>query len=322
MDRPPIRDAALVFEANRIIAVGPTTQVAQAYPDAIIEDLGNVILMPGLVNAHTHLELSDCLCTSSPAGEFTAWLAAMIQRHKLEPAELSSKVIWAVAQGVEQCLRFGVTTVGDISRMCDITRPLLAFCPLRVVSYGEVQAMAQRRHLLEDRLMAAIDTADATSRLIIGLSPHAPYSVELHGYRRCLEIAKDQSLPLATHLAESIAEADFLADHSGPFRQLWDDLLGWDQNVPRFPGGPIRFAQSTGLLSHPTLLAHVNYCNDDEMAILARGKASVVYCPRTHAHFQHPPHRWREMLKAGINVAIGTDSCTVLQISISWTTFA
>src|SRR5205085_4235604 len=62
-------------------------------------------------------------------------------------------------------------------------------------------------------------------------------------------------------------------------------------------------------LNYPTLLAHVNYCDDDELALLARGRASVVYCPRTHRYFDHPPHRWRDMLAAGINVAVGTDSC-------------
>ena len=68
-------------------------------------------------------------------------------------------------------------------------------------------------------------------------------------------------------------------------------------------------ARDIGLLDHPTLLAHVNYCDDDELAILSAGRASVVYCPRTHEYFGHPPHRWREMLAAGINIAVGTDSC-------------
>jgi hypothetical protein len=99
----------------------------------------------------------------------------------------------------------------------------------------------------------------------------------------------------------------FLAEHSGPFRELWDRLGAWDDSVPRFPGGPIRFAASLGLLDDPVALAHVNYCDDDEMRLLARGRAGVVYCPRTHAYFGHPPHRWRDMLAAGINVCVGTD---------------
>jgi cytosine/adenosine deaminase-related metal-dependent hydrolase len=133
--------------------------------------------------------------------------------------------------------------------------------------------------------------------------------MEADGYTRCLEAAKKQGLPLATHLAETPHEQAFLETQTGPFRELWDKLGAWDENVPRFTGGPVRFAQSLGLLDYQTLLAHVNYCDDEELGLLAAGKASVVYCPRTHAYFGHPPHRWREMLARGINVAVGTDSC-------------
>jgi cytosine/adenosine deaminase-related metal-dependent hydrolase len=90
---------------------------------------------------------------------------------------------------------------------------------------------------------------------------------------------------------------------------LWDDLQAWDEQVPRFTGGPIRWARDIGLLDYPTLLAHVNYLDEAELEILAAGRASVVYCPRTHAYFGHAPHRFREMLSRGINVALGTDSC-------------
>jgi cytosine/adenosine deaminase-related metal-dependent hydrolase len=133
--------------------------------------------------------------------------------------------------------------------------------------------------------------------------------VELDGYLRCVEVARLGGLPLATHLAETPHEETFLDNHSGPFRGLWQTLQAWDEDVPTFRGGPVRFAQAVGLLDYPTLLAHVNYCDDDELRLLAAGKASVVYCPRTHAYFGHPPHRWRDMLRMGINVAIGTDSC-------------
>ena len=119
--------------------------------------------------------------------------------------------------------------------------------------------------------------------------------------------APDRS-PLATHLAETPEEREFLANHTGAFARLWESLRAWDDQVPTFAGGPIRFAESLGLLDAPTLLAHVNECDEDELNILAAGQASVVYCPRTHAYFNRPPHRWREMLARGINVAVGTDS--------------
>jgi cytosine/adenosine deaminase-related metal-dependent hydrolase len=116
-------------------------------------------------------------------------------------------------------------------------------------------------------------------------------------------------LPIVTHLAESVEEVEFLAAQTGTLRELWERIGGWDDAVPRFAGGPIRMVAKLGYLDYPkTLLAHVNYCDDEELQILAKGKASVVYCPRTHAYFGHPPHRWREMLAMGINVAVGTDS--------------
>jgi cytosine/adenosine deaminase-related metal-dependent hydrolase len=149
---------------------------------------------------------------------------------------------------------------------------------------------------------------DAAGNVRIGISPHAPYSVEPQGYWRALEVAKQKKLPLATHLAESLEEAEFLSRHSGSLMKVWDFVGGFDDAVPRSEGGPIRFAESLGILDYATVLAHVNYCDDEELKILASGKASVVYNPRTHAYFAHPPHRWREMEAAGINVAVGTDS--------------
>jgi len=309
MVQPMIAGGAVVIGGGRILDVGFERDVRAKYPRVEVRDLGSSILLPGLVNAHTHLELSDCACGSPPADGFASWLVGMLRRTRISPEEMENAVTRAIAIGVEQSLRFGVTTVGDISRQCRLSRKLLRESPLRVVSYGEVQAMAQRRGFLEERVAAAADESLAGPRLSIGITPHAPYSVELAGYRRCLEIAKARNLPLATHLAETTDEAEFLATQSGPLRDLWDEWLTWDEAVPTFAGGPIRFAHNLGLLDFPTLLAHVNYCDDDELDILSAGKASVVYCPRTHHFFGHPPHRWRDMLKRGINVAVGTDSC-------------
>jgi cytosine/adenosine deaminase-related metal-dependent hydrolase len=305
-----IRGGGIVHAGGRIVAVGFAGELARRFPHAMREDAGPVTLLPGLVNSHTHLELSDCACGPPPPGGFAAWLGGMLSRTRLSQEEMDHKVRRAIPLGVEQSVRFGVTTVGDISRQVHVTRPLLRDTPLRVVSYGEIQAMAQHRTLLGERLQLAVDPMQETDRLRIGLTPHAPYSVEPQGYMRCLELARLHKLPLATHLAETPFEEPFLRDHSGPLRtEVWDKWLTWDDDVPTFAGGPIRFARSLGLLDYPTLLAHVNYIDDDELALLARGRASVVYCPRTHAFFNHPPHRWREMLAAGINVALGTDSC-------------
>jgi cytosine/adenosine deaminase-related metal-dependent hydrolase len=309
MIAPLLRDAAVVCRGGRITAVGDAKSLRRANPDAQIHDAGDVILLPGLVNAHTHLELSDCALGPPPAN-FGQWINGLVQRTAAVGDAMADVVKRAVEIGIAQCLRFGVTTVGDITKQCTLTRPLLRDGPLHVISFGEIQAMAQRRSLLEQRFTAAADMSLESPQLRVGLSPHAPYTVERAGYAKCLAFCKTHNRPLATHLAETRDEALFLSKHRGPFRDLWETgVNAWDDTVPKYTGGPIRFAAELGLLDYPTLLAHVNYCDDDELAILARGKATVVYCPRTHKYFGHPPHRWREMLARGINVAIGTDSC-------------
>jgi cytosine/adenosine deaminase-related metal-dependent hydrolase len=308
MDREIIRNGAMLIDGEKIIDIGQAPDLRKKYPDAPIEDFPRSIILPGLINAHTHLELSHLTREPAPAGGLAPWLVRIIRQNTFPQGETEKMVAKAIAKAVKQCIQFGVSTVGDISRNCRLTRSILARSPLRVVSFGEIQAMGQRRGLLEERLAIAADLNDAAGNLRIGISPHAPYSVEPHGYQRALEVARQKKLPLSTHLAESADEAEFLAHHTGNLMKVWDFVGGFDQAVPTFEGGPIHFAKSLGLVDYPTVLAHVNYCDDAELKILAAGNASVAYCPRTHAYFSHPPHRWRDMRAAGINVALGTDS--------------
>ena len=301
MTGPVLRDAAVAFVDGRVAAVGPVADVARSFPHADRHDLGDTVVLPGLVNAHVHLELSH-LRPGPPPTSFVGWLTDLMSR--AAPGDPAV----AAAAGAAESLHFGVTAVGDVTAFPAATRPVVAASGLAGVSYGEVRAMAGRRSFLEPRLAAAAEPV-ASDRLRPGVSPHAPYSVELDGYRRCLAVAWERGLPLSTHLAETADEATFLADHAGPFRELWHLLDAWTADVPTFAGGPIRLATSLGLLDHPLAsLAHVNHCDDAELAMLAAGRASVVYCPRTHAYFGRPPHRWRDLLAAGVNVAVGTDS--------------
>jgi aminodeoxyfutalosine deaminase len=346
---PLIRDGGIVIDDDTILGIGPSEALRQQYPDATLIDLGQSLILPGLVNAHTHLELSTCEAGDSPGGSFADWIISIRERMKLTADNLEPVVTDAVRAGARQCIRFGVTCIGDISQHSHITRPILQGLPLRVISFGEVLGLAMLRQRYDILLPRAIDRTHETDRLRIGLTPHAPYTVDIDGYRECIATAEHHRLPLATHLAESPHEAEFLQHHTGPFRDVWEKLGLWDNTVPTFNGGPIDLAHALGLLHAgagspasrhpersegsqsqilryaqydnsrriaqdnpslpPILLAHVNYCTDRELDLLATGTASIVFCPRTHAYFRHPPHRWRDMLARGINIAIATDSC-------------
>lgn len=308
IDRPILRDAAIIIQRGSILEVGPATEITRAHPDAESIDLGRSVVLPGLVNPHVHLEISTCGCDDGPRGDFGDWIMSLRGRMKLTEDNLVEVVGAGVRIGLEQCRTFGVTTIGDISQHNHVTRPLLAAAAVRCVSYGELLGLAKYRTRFEELLPRAVDKTCANGRLRIGITPHAPYTVDLDGYREAVDIARRLGMPLATHLAETSEEESFLRDQSGMFRRIWDRIGMWQDDVPRFDGGPIDLARAVGMLDYPTLLAHVNYCDDRELELLAAGRASVVYCPRTHAYFGHPPHRWRDMLTRGINVAVGTDS--------------
>ena len=309
MDRPMIRDGGVVFARGTIVDVGDARSLRAAHPDAAVEDLGAAVVMPGLVNPHTHLELSHC-DPGDPPASFCDWIIALADRSGRNSGIPHERLYGdATRRGIQQCLAFGVTCVGDISQQMHITRPILRDGPIRSVSYGEGIGLAKMRPRFEQLLPRAVDQTHASERLRVGLTPHAPYSVDLPGYRQCIALAREHNLPLATHMGETPHEREFLERHTGEFRNLWEVIGQWSNGVETMRTGPIDFAREVGLLDYPTLLAHVNYCDDRELDVLAGGRASVVYCPRTHRFFGHAPHRWRDMLARGINVAIGTDSC-------------
>lgn len=306
MASPPIADGAVFLNRGVIADVGPAADVLTRHPDVPVNDLGQSVLLPGLVNPHVHLELSD-LTPGEPPWSFVDWLLAVMAKGPPPTPQGEERVARATHSGVEQCLRFGVTTVGDITRFPGVTRRVLADSPLRAVSFGEVTAMASRRDLLEARLAAAMAKSPAPDRIVSAVSPHAPYSIEKAGYERCLAAAKSAGVPIATHLAETADEQTFLTRHDGPFRRLWSTIGGWDEQVPLHPPGttPEGLMRDIGLLGYERgVIVHANYLHDD----VAGSAASVVFCPRTHAYFRHPPHPWPSLLEHGLNVAVGTDS--------------
>jgi aminodeoxyfutalosine deaminase len=304
----PIRSGGVLVRDGRILAVGSAARLARARPSARQIDLGRSVLLPGLINAHTHLELSGIPRSPDRPSSFTDWISALGQQLNRTAPDFEQRIARSTREGASECLRHGVTTVGDISQQTHFTRPILREGPLRVVSFGEALGLAGIRDRFERGLTRALNLADESAWLRCGLSPHAPYTVDEPGLRQCVAAAGEARRALCIHLAETRDEAEFTQSHAGAFRSLWENLGTWRGDVP-LPGcTPIELAERTGLLRAGALLAHVNYCDDGSLDLLAHRPSSVVFCPRTHAYFDQPPHRWREMLARGVNVCLGTDS--------------
>jgi cytosine/adenosine deaminase-related metal-dependent hydrolase len=332
---PLLHNAGLVIAGGTIRAIGELADLRREFGDLPpLRDRHRGVILPGLVNAHTHLELSYLQRDKLDPTHFTRWVSALMASYP-PPETVESTIREATRRGARESLVAGVTTLGDITRQAALTRTEFALMQKqaiavpRIVSFGEVTAIGKMRGKAQERLDVALtpqhamlsDTNTPLPQLtpgypVVGLSPHAPYTVEGPVLHTIVRAAIIHRTPVCMHLAELAEETDFLRDLSGPLGREWDvmqklDIL--DDAIPRFDGGPIRWAQRWGLLVHeprdfPTLLAHVNYCDTGELAQLATHACSVVYCPRTHEYFRHPPHRYRDMLEAQINVCLGTDS--------------
>ena len=299
----PIIENGAVTVSNGVI-----TNVS-AWPTAggrCDHDLGEAVLLPGFVNAHTHLELSHLHGQIDPGMGFVEWIESLgrMVRTQDDPAAR----VASVKRGARECIESGVTTVGDITRRPSETRAVLRSGPLRVVSFGEVIAIGPIRTMLKSRLEAAVNAEQVSDRLRIGVSPHSPYTVEPGGLDRCRRKADELDLPMTIHLAETRDEQLFTTTHHGPLRAFLERVGVWDENVECPSASPVEFLGRMGCLEPRTLLAHANYITAEEIGILARSGVHVVYCPRTHAAFGHSPHPFREMRRAGVNVCLGTDS--------------
>jgi len=300
---PPIEDGAVAVRAGVVTAVGPARDVSGDR----VEDLGDVALVPGFVNAHTHFELSHLAGRIPTDRGFVPWVEGLA-RVLRAGRDVGPSVGEAVRSAIRQSLAAGVTTVGDITRRPELVRPMLAEGAIRVVSFGEVLGIGRLRKKLPAKLAAAVDSSAVTHRLRIGISPHAPYTVEPDGLRLCAHQARESAMPLCIHVAETQDEEAFTTAGGGPLREYLERLGVWD-GAAACPGlRPVELLSACGLLGPQTLLAHANYVSDDDIRRIAEAGASVAYCPRTHAAFGHPPHRFRDMLAAGIHVCVGTDS--------------
>ena len=285
--------------------------------------LHNQLLMPALVNAHTHLDLTHIgPHPHDPDDGFVHWVDIIRTRR----AQTDEEIAGCVRQGIEKSLAGGVIAVGDIAgapsgRLTQAPVRTLAASPLLGVSFLEFFGMGKAAAGTIKRLetflsghLANILVDTAKSGVRFGLQPHAPNTIDLGVYRWITQAALARNLPLSTHLAETLEEREFIASASGPQWELLERLGVWDDSILTHIGkgrSPIEHLHEV-LAMKPYLVAHVNDADDSGIQMLAETGTSVAYCPRASAYFhaatRFGPHRYRDMLDAGINVCLGTDS--------------
>jgi len=277
-----IQDGAVAVRHGLIVSVGRFDDVKREDGGPVYE-FGDSLILPGLVNAHTHLELTALAGKVPPRGGFVGWLRALMGELKGWQRE---DFITSCKEGLKQSARSGTTLIGDITRP---TLPLDHYHedPLRKVVYLELMGFGQFfSAALVLGVRMRLGRLKQNESVVFGLSPHAPYSAAPELYIRACN-AKNDAIPLCTHIAESEEELLFLRTGKGPLRKLLAEI-GVDLTSFKAPGlRAVEYLHSLGVLSENLTLIHANYLSDEEIELIAGSGASVVYCPRSHAYFGH-----------------------------------
>ncbi len=315
---PPISEGAVVLNGGRIQDVGPSAEILRRYPDREVRDFRGAALLPGLVNVHSHLELTLLRGCLENLG-FWDWIRRLT-RIKYELLTREDLRISALA-GACEAIRAGVTTLGDAM---DLGAGLdaLAASGLRGVLYQEIfsprpEEAEERLADLEAKLAnleARIDTEDARrrgcaggrpSRIVPGVSPHAPYSVSGPLFRRVGRWAASRGLPVCIHVAESEEERLLIEEGKGPMAEaLRSRGIQWSA-----PGcSPVQYLDRLEVLGPGTLLVHCVRLRAPDFPILKQSGVSVAHCPKSNWKLGHGWMDLKQVFQAGIPLGLGSDS--------------
>ena len=282
-----IEDGAIaIADDGTIAAVGPASDLGHG------ERHEGCVIVPGFVNAHSHIEYA-VYAGFGDGLSFAPWIGMHIQRKAA--LDLADMVAIATV-GARDCLRSGVTTIGDCSFSGAAAFGASA-AGLRAIVFLEVfgrdASALDRFHELRERVDDVL-----TDRIHVGVSPHAPYTCTAEVYRACAELG----LPQATHLAESEAERDWLVDGTGDWSSLAELL------VPPPGKTGIQLLADEGLLGPSLMAAHCVHVDATEIELLARHTVGVAHCPRSNGYLGCGVAPLDELLAAGVAVSIATDS--------------
>jgi cytosine/adenosine deaminase-related metal-dependent hydrolase len=306
---PPLPQAAIRIHNGLIQEVAPWRDLPPK-PGEPVLDLPQALLLPGLINAHCHLDYTHMAGLLPPQRRFTDWIK-LITATKAEWTLDEFRNSWLT--GATMLLRNGTTTVADVEAVPELLPDCWSRTPLRIVSFLEMTGIRARRdpHQVLDETLAILQRLPQ-GRSRAGLSPHAPYSTRPALLTLVASIARKKRLHLTTHVAESEEEFQMFRHARGP---MYEWLLRNERDMSDCGSlTPIQHLYHAGLLGPNLLAVHANYLGPGDAALLAQHHVTVVHCPRSHRYFGHQPFPWRRLLRAGVNLCVGTDSlATVLK---------
>lgn len=302
-----IPNGALAVDGDQITAVGSREDVFAQFPEATVRELGNAVILPGLVNAHTHLELTSMRgFLEDREMDFFAWLRKLTKARleQMTSDDLRVSATW----GACEALRAGVTCVADASDAAVESMHALRDSGLRGIvfqeSFGPDPRLAKENfQLLQEKIGKLL--ALENKLVQCGVSPHAPYSVSGPQLELISQFALDEALPLMMHAAETAMEVSLIRDGLGPFAEgLRSRGIAWKATGV----SPIQYLYDHGILETKPLLAHCIHVDNADLETLESTQTKVAHCPKSNAKFGHGVAPFSRILRKGVTVGLGSDS--------------
>jgi len=306
---PMIQDGAIAVDDGRITDVGPKAAVLKtAGKDTEVRDLGDAILLPGLINAHTHLEFSWMAEDPPEGGDCATWTKGLWERKKRADRATAES---AAEQQIKAMHARGTVAVGDVSSETWIV-PLLARSPLRGIAFIEISGLKSGRaeELLAQAAeqLEALDLEEAGDRIQVSLTPEGPHTTSVPLLRALAGRSGASGDPLSIHVAHCEAEVSLLRDGSGALADLFREYDLFDEDWKAPARSPIDHLHRHGVLTHRTLAVHCVHLNQQDHSMLQAGRATAVTCPRSNRLLGAGKAPIPKLMSAGVPVALGTGS--------------
>ena len=310
MDGPPIENGAVVISGDRVLDVGKFPEVSGRHAGEEIVDLGEQALLPGLINAHCHLDYTCLRGKIPPQKSFANWIRAI----NAEKAKLSEQdYLASIADGFAEAKRFGTTTIANLTAFPElipqVNPPIRTWWFAELIDVRNPNRTSDLVELAIDAMKRARDSGGG-----IGLAPHALFTASANLYRRCEEIAQSENILLTTHLAEAREEMSMFHDASGPLyeflKSIGRDMSDCGHETPFAWFAKIAGAPAGRTLITEWIVAHLNELAESDFELLeeSTSKLHVVHSPRSHAYFGHSRFPFERLRSLGFNICVGTDS--------------
>jgi cytosine/adenosine deaminase-related metal-dependent hydrolase len=301
MDGPPIDNGAVVVRDHQILDVGKFDEIKTHNAGESI-DLGEQMLLPGLINGHCHLDYTCLRGKISPPKSFADWIRAI----NAEKAKLSAEdYVRSIREGFAEAKRFGTTGVANLTAFPELVSQISS--PIRTSWFAELIDVRtpERPNQIVGRAIESLKTLPNW-----GLAPHALFTASKDLYRHCEEIARRENVLLTTHLAESREEMEMFRDGSGPLYEFMKSI-GRDMTDCGSETPLELFFGMSGRRSLPAwIIAHLNELTESDFELLEKSgqRFHIVHCPRSHKYFGHTRVGFERLRLLGFNICLGTDS--------------